>query len=635
MADDVENVSAVPTAYMTPQQLQAAYLDVLRGKNKLQAAPAYNLWEAGAQLLNNFGDIMQMRRLMQQSRGIQQSNAALAFPGAGGGGATSSPAASSAPQPSQPADTSAAPDVSDRSVPASIRNNNPGAQWPGESATKFGATGSQDLPGGQKIATFPDPVSGAAAQYDLMDRRYTGMTLRQAIGKWSGGHSPDEYTQVVAQRTGLSPDTVITKDLLRDPKVAVPLGQAMAYHEAGRPYPLTPEQWTQAHRMAFNGQPAAPAAGPAPGGAAPAGAPAATTAAPGGDSFAPRPMTYPNPAELPTRPQRNWAEIQRRWPTMSPQDQEMYRKEFEATNGGKNPMSFEIKGAGNYVYNPANPGQGMFHPFVHIEKSKDTAGNEREFEYVLDPKTNERIYRGGVAPPTAEESIAGAAQLAGAKKGAEEQAGGRAKYYDSLYRGFTGSGVIAAQQKQNIRDLRTVAESPDFTSGAWSESKLALKRMAANFGIDPGGATPRELFNTLAARVLADQFSGMRSMSSETGEQGSRVFKSMLDIEEKANITPEDSPKGILAKLNMVDRAGDKMLDYARDTIDYRKKYGRLDEDFEKQMMDKISTSAGNIREGDVRGPEGKASPAAPGEVNTRTIGGKTYYQRGGKWFTE
>ena len=50
-------------------------------------------------------------------------------------------------------------------IPASIRNYNPGAMWPGPSAKRFGATGFEWLIVGErynKIATFPDGTAGAA-----------------------------------------------------------------------------------------------------------------------------------------------------------------------------------------------------------------------------------------------------------------------------------------------------------------------------------------------------------------------------------------------------------------------------------------------------------------------------------------
>jgi hypothetical protein len=60
-------------------------------------------------------------------------------------------------------------------IPASIRYNNPGAQYPGASASAFGSTGFGIIGGGHKIARFDDPESGAAAQFDLLNRRYAGM----------------------------------------------------------------------------------------------------------------------------------------------------------------------------------------------------------------------------------------------------------------------------------------------------------------------------------------------------------------------------------------------------------------------------------------------------------------------------
>lgn len=181
------------------------------------------------------------------------------------------------------------------------------------------------------------------------------------------------------------------------------------------------------------------------------------------------------------------------------------------------------------------------------------------------------------------------AAQAGAKKSAEESATTGAKYYDSLHKGLAGSAMIAAQQKQNIDMLRQVAASPNFTPGAGSETALGLQRIAAQLGINPEGAAPREIFNQVATRILSDQISGIKSMASETGETGGRIFKSMLDLEEKANITPEDTAAGINAKLNLIDNAGNLMMKWGDMADDYVAKHGKLDPGFDKTLRAEIA----------------------------------------------
>lgn len=137
-------------------------------------------------------------------------------------------------------------------VPASIRYNNPGAQYPGQSARKFGTTGTKIIGGGHKIAVFPSAVHGAAAQFDLLDRRYTGRTLASAISEWSGGNSVATYLKVLERETGVKSTDRITKEMLRDPKIGVAIAKAMAVQEAGKAYPMSDEAWFKAHKLAFN-----------------------------------------------------------------------------------------------------------------------------------------------------------------------------------------------------------------------------------------------------------------------------------------------------------------------------------------------------------------------------------------------
>lgn len=165
--------------------------------------------------------------------------------------------------------------------PASIRTNNPGAQWYGPVAKQYGASGSESLPGGNNAAIFDDPVNGAAAQFALLQKNYTGMPLSGAISKWSGGNSSPGYTAFIQKQTGLASDTVLTPDLLAGPQ-GVALAKAQAHWEAGREYPLSDDQWRDAQARALGG--AAPASsGPGQPSTAPAAAasPQSPAAAPG------------------------------------------------------------------------------------------------------------------------------------------------------------------------------------------------------------------------------------------------------------------------------------------------------------------------------------------------------------------
>lgn len=161
-------------------------------------------------------------------------------------------------------------------VPASIRNCNPGAIYPGPSARRFGATSEQALvsqDGRHRIASFPDAISGAAALFDNLaharpDRRspyyYRDKRLADAIATWCGAIHATSYLRSLEVRAGLEPDTVLSLDFLRDPDRVVPLAKAMAWHEAGRPYPLADGGWQAAHDMALAHMPQPTAVPPVP-----------------------------------------------------------------------------------------------------------------------------------------------------------------------------------------------------------------------------------------------------------------------------------------------------------------------------------------------------------------------------------
>lgn len=145
-------------------------------------------------------------------------------------------------------------------VPASIRNKNPGAMEPGPSSKKFGSTTYETLqwtykgkPATNKCATFPTSHHGAAAMFDLLHRRYTGKTVEAAVATWCGGYYAPAYAKALQANGGVKASDILTKTLVADPVFAVPLCKAMARIEAGQDFPLTDEEWCEAHAMAFGG----------------------------------------------------------------------------------------------------------------------------------------------------------------------------------------------------------------------------------------------------------------------------------------------------------------------------------------------------------------------------------------------
>lgn len=156
-------------------------------------------------------------------------------------------------------------------IPASIRNRNPLAQWPGPSARKFGATSFETLRWESKetgtvhtdkIATFPTNVHGAAAAFDLLatSKKYRGKAIKDAIAVWAGGNMVGSYLRLLEQE-GVDTLDVLESDYLKDTAKAMKLVKAMARHETGKPFPMSDSEWVAAHEMAF-GTAVMPAATP-------------------------------------------------------------------------------------------------------------------------------------------------------------------------------------------------------------------------------------------------------------------------------------------------------------------------------------------------------------------------------------
>jgi putative peptidoglycan binding protein len=147
----------------------------------------------------------------------------------------------------------------DRSVPAAIQFKNPGAMWPGATATKWGSTKWQYLADGtgqgggghgNKIAIFDNWVDGICAQMDLWRTgpKYHNKRFAEAIHVWSGGnHVPSYIAYLKARVPDLTEDTIMDDAFWRGP-MAIPFLKAQAGHEAGKAIPATQADYIEAQR---------------------------------------------------------------------------------------------------------------------------------------------------------------------------------------------------------------------------------------------------------------------------------------------------------------------------------------------------------------------------------------------------
>lgn len=297
-----------------------------------------------------------------------------------------------------------APSASGKS--ASVRNNNPGAQWPGPVAASFGSTGSQNVSGNNKIATFDDPIKGAAAQFGLLAKNYAGMPLASAIAKWSGGNSAPAYAAAVSRAAGIPQDTPITPQLLASPK-GVALVKAMANWEAGGQFPMTDQQWVRAQKLALGGaggaQPMAFSGEPVPNAPAAPDAPSALATAlarvPAGQPGAPASPGVPGghvgvdpdtgqalipPGLVPQRTPVTYGQFVRAMasPRMDPALKQFIMQSYY---GQGQPLEMPTTG-GRVVINPQNPKQQMYIPDLQKGNIKGPGGSEIPVYQTIGPK---------------------------------------------------------------------------------------------------------------------------------------------------------------------------------------------------------------------------------------------------------
>lgn len=149
--------------------------------------------------------------------------------------------------------------------PAAIRYKNPGAMWPGPTATKWGSkrwiylndgTGQGGNGKGNKIAIFDNWIDGICAQLDLWrtSKNYKNKTLYNALKVWSGGNHVNAYVTYVCKRIpGMTAMTVMNDAFWRSPKGALFL-KVQAMHEAGKAMPVADDLWTRAQARVFAGK---------------------------------------------------------------------------------------------------------------------------------------------------------------------------------------------------------------------------------------------------------------------------------------------------------------------------------------------------------------------------------------------
>lgn len=144
--------------------------------------------------------------------------------------------------------------------PASIRYKNPGAMWGSPLAIKWGAlkkpVALNDGKGqNNNIAVFPTYVQGICAQLDLWrtSAMYRNKSFADAIAIWSGHNDVESYIRFVLARVpGMTRETIMNDAFWKSEK-GIAFLKAQAWHEAGKKYPASDDDWIEAQRIVFGG----------------------------------------------------------------------------------------------------------------------------------------------------------------------------------------------------------------------------------------------------------------------------------------------------------------------------------------------------------------------------------------------
>lgn len=153
-------------------------------------------------------------------------------------------------------------DPFDRTIPVSIRCNNPGAINGAPWERRYpGYVDTVETTPGNRTTIFETPEHGVAVWWELL-RRYReagATTITQIITRYGGGQNYSGYVNFVVAKTGFAANKNID---LGDDGALLAFGRAMFHYEAGRRSPLHDDQIL--YGLAFARSRGAGAAPPAP-----------------------------------------------------------------------------------------------------------------------------------------------------------------------------------------------------------------------------------------------------------------------------------------------------------------------------------------------------------------------------------
>jgi uncharacterized protein (TIGR02594 family) len=143
----------------------------------------------------------------------------------------------------------------DRTIPVSIRCNNPGAINGASWETHYpGYVDTVETTPGNKTTIFEAPEYGVAVWWELL-RQYAAhgvTTVGGIINRYGGGQDYSNYISFVEQKTGFDQGHRIPLD---DDATLLAFGKAMFQYEAGRPTPLNDNQIVFGFQVARGIQP--------------------------------------------------------------------------------------------------------------------------------------------------------------------------------------------------------------------------------------------------------------------------------------------------------------------------------------------------------------------------------------------
>lgn len=165
-----------------------------------------------------------------------------------------------------------------------------------------------------------------------------------------------------------------------------------------------------------------------------------------------------------------------------------------------------------------------------------------------------------------------------ATKGAEETATAQAKRYDDMYAQINDKTNNAYDLLSKVQMQERLLKDPKLYTGFGSNMVLNARKLLAGLGIDPGAASPTEVYNKIRADSNLDSLKLLQGLG--------QIRVAEIQLINQANGDMSNTRQANLAVNEISKRVISRAIHVGELAKEYTADHGRLDAGFDKQMAE-------------------------------------------------